>query len=448
MIKNSKDFVEEAKTWNIDPNEIQVSYDVVALYPSVPINKAITNLMEMLQKDHEDFGTRTIFNLEHIKQLIEVCLYKAYFLCDNQIHCLEDSGPIGLSLMVILAESFLQMIENKAVTIAKSLPSPVNPITHKRYVDDCHDRFKTKEISEEFLSILNEQEPRIQFTIEYENSDKELNFLDINIINAKKNKYEFKIHRKAAITNIQIKPNSCHDDKIKDGIFKGYILRAKSLCSEKYLEDEIEFIKNIFIENGYERSKLDKIIRDTEKKKTRINENKSKRYTSLPWIPGLSQKLKKVFQQADCTVSFKSPRNLESILTQKNKPVLPKNSQPGVYFITTECGKGYTGETKKQVRTRTNEHEKAVFKGNVKDDALAEHSESCGCKINWETTNTLAKETVWFKRKVREALEIRRLKTGPEEENGLNRDLGDYVTTNTWSTLFDKINTKKRNTIA
>ena len=145
VIKNSKAFVEEAKDWNIEPNEIQVSYDVVALYPSVPVKKAIENLIDMLQNDIEHFKTRTIFQLKHVKELMEVCLYKSYFLWDDQIHCLEDSGPIGLSLMVVLAESFLQMIEKKSINIAKNLPTPINPITHKRYVDDTHDRFKNKE---------------------------------------------------------------------------------------------------------------------------------------------------------------------------------------------------------------------------------------------------------------------------------------------------------------
>ena len=58
-------------------------------------------------------------------------------------------------------------------------------------------------------------------------------------------------------------------------------------------------------------------------------------------------------------------------------------------------------------------------------------------------TKTVAVEPTWYRRKVREALEIRRLKTGPEEETGINRDLGDYVTTNTWSSLFTKINRNK-----
>ena len=144
MIKNSKSFVDEAKNWVISPNEIQVSYDVVALYPSIPIKKATANLINILNEDIEDFKTRTVFDLKHIKQLIDVCLYKSYFLWNNQIHCLEDSGPIGLSLMVILAESFLQTLENTALNIARNLSPPVSPITHKRYVDDTHDRFNRR----------------------------------------------------------------------------------------------------------------------------------------------------------------------------------------------------------------------------------------------------------------------------------------------------------------
>ena len=47
-----------------------------------------------------------------------------------------------------------------------------------------------------------------------------------------------------------------------------------------------------------------------------------------------------------------------------------------------------------------------------------------------------------YKRKVREALEINRLKTLKETDKTfkvLNRDNGDYVTTNSWKPLFWKI---------
>ena len=40
-IQNSTSFVHEAKDWKIEPTEIQVSYDVVNLYPSVPLDRKI-----------------------------------------------------------------------------------------------------------------------------------------------------------------------------------------------------------------------------------------------------------------------------------------------------------------------------------------------------------------------------------------------------------------------
>ena len=39
-LQNSRTFVAEARGWQIDPEEVQVSYDVVNLYPSVPIEAA------------------------------------------------------------------------------------------------------------------------------------------------------------------------------------------------------------------------------------------------------------------------------------------------------------------------------------------------------------------------------------------------------------------------
>ena len=82
---------------------------------------------------------------------------------------------------------------------------------------------------------------------------------------------------------------------------------------------------------------------------------------------------------------------MESILTSKNKPEMPTNCQPGVYFVPTGCRKGYTGETKKQILTRNYEHEKAVFNNDQKD-AIAEHHNKCGCKIDLAKTKTVAVE--------------------------------------------------------
>ena len=47
-IQNSTSFVHGAKDWKIKPTEIQVSYDVVNLYPSVPLDRSIKAIVEFL----------------------------------------------------------------------------------------------------------------------------------------------------------------------------------------------------------------------------------------------------------------------------------------------------------------------------------------------------------------------------------------------------------------
>ena len=56
-ITNSSSFVNEAKNWLVKRNE--VSYDIINLYPSVPINKALDVLIDQLNNDKDDLMKRT-----------------------------------------------------------------------------------------------------------------------------------------------------------------------------------------------------------------------------------------------------------------------------------------------------------------------------------------------------------------------------------------------------
>ena len=141
--------------------------------------------------------------------------------------------------MIVLSESYLQHLEHKAMV--ESLTMQIQPKTFKRYVDDSHARFTSKHHANIFQEILNKHDPAIQYTIEYENDNKSLNFLDISITNTINNKYEFKVHRKNAITNIHIKPTSCIDPNIIKSVFKGFLHRAHSICSENISKKKKSF---------------------------------------------------------------------------------------------------------------------------------------------------------------------------------------------------------------
>ena len=175
-VKSSRSFVLQAQTWKIERDEMQVSYDVTNLYPSIPIDKAIDVILQQLSEDYEDLKTRTKLTLVDIQQLIELCVSECYFLWDNVIWNLLNSGPIGLSIMVVLSESYLQNLEKNTIELAL-----IAPKTFRRYVDDSHARFGSRNNANEFLNVLDSQDPQIQYTIEYENEHKELNVLGVTI---------------------------------------------------------------------------------------------------------------------------------------------------------------------------------------------------------------------------------------------------------------------------
>ncbi|XP_065678811.1 uncharacterized protein LOC136093634 [Hydra vulgaris] len=332
QLKNSQQFVEKAKSWDISSDEIQISLDVINLYPSIPLKEATEVLISILEVS-DNFKKMTKLNIKEIKTLIELCLYRPYFLWNNEIHELENSGPIGLSVMVVLAESFLQNLEKRALNIALKTNPIIDIKAFYRYVDDSHARVPNIAQANQFKTILNQQHPKIQYTIEFENDKKTINFLDLCIINNKNGKYEFRIHRKNAITNIQVKATSNHDPQILNGIFKGFVHRAFNVCSQKHIENELKFFIQVFVENGYKYSNLIKIIKEIKRKykkplvttKNIDNITSTNPTISLPWVPILSPKLRKVFRKAGYKTVFKSNSNLEAILTSRNKSKLQRN---------------------------------------------------------------------------------------------------------------------------
>ena len=184
--------------------------------------------------------------LVDIHQLIELCVSECYFLYNNLIWKLYNSDPIGLSIMVVLSECYLQRLKEKSIALSFALN--ISPKTFKRYVDDSDSRFENKQKSLQFLEILNKQDSSIQYTIEFENNQKQLNFLDITITNNGTDSYDFKIFRKPAITNVQIKSNSNMAPNVSVSVFKGFLSRAYKICSKRYIDEEIQFLMDVFTE--------------------------------------------------------------------------------------------------------------------------------------------------------------------------------------------------------
>ena len=223
-------------------------------------------------------------------------------------------------------------------------------------------------------------------------------------------------------------------------------------CSENYLDKEIDFLEKIFVENGYKREELRKMVQEVKTKRNQrdimnVNdnnrENENTQTITLPWIPGVSPKLRKVYRKVGYKVVFKSGRNISNILTARNKTKLPKNSYPGIYKIPCSCGiQPYRGETKKRISTRMNEHKLNVEKQEWGKSGIAQHSKDCHGSIEFENAETVTIIYNKFDRKVRESLEIQKYDCH-YKNGGMNPDKGQYVTTKFWIPLLKHLRTSE-----
>ena len=129
----------------------------------------------------------------------------------------------------------------------------------------------------------------------------------------------------------------------------------------------------------------------------------------------------------------------------RNKSKLLPNRFPGVYQLDCTCNALCIGETKQKVIPRTIEHQQDSLNEKWENSGATEHCLECHGQFNWISPKTLSTDQQYHKRKIRESLEIKKVKTNKRRKVS-NGDEADLVKTNTWTPLFAKLTEKETNT--
>ena len=102
----------------------------------------------------------------------------------------------------------------------------------------------------------------------------------------------------------------------------------------------------------------------------------------LPYVKGLSERICLVCGSLNTKTAFRSSRTLRSFLTHVKAPTPQEEQKCVVYRVPCECGSVYIRETGRQMRTRIEEHKKAILKADP-NNAIATHVWNTGHKIQW-----------------------------------------------------------------
>ena len=84
-VKNNMDFIQSVEGIQLKPEECMMSFDVEAVFKSVPIEPAIFIIEKHLEED-KDLHQRTAMTVKHISCLLELCFRTTYFIFQDRLY--------------------------------------------------------------------------------------------------------------------------------------------------------------------------------------------------------------------------------------------------------------------------------------------------------------------------------------------------------------------------
>ena len=133
----------------------------------------------------------------------------------------------------------------------------------------------------------------------------------------------------------------------------------------------------------------------------------------MPYIKGTSERLQRAFKSHEVTLVHKPFNSLRSQLVRVKDKTENLKKCGTVYHIHCEqCDKDYVGETARLLETRIKEHLSR------NSSAVNEHCKLTGHSVDSSKIKVLATEINTFKRRIREAIEIKLRKPSLNRDNG------------------------------
>lgn len=126
---SSQEFTQRLlETGTITEDEIMVSFDVKALFPSVPVPNAIGMIRDWMESQYNEPGWRKKAN--QYMQLVTLCMEQSFFQFRGNIYRQKTGAPMGNPLAPFISEVFMANLEN-GLQAKNQLPD-----RWWRYVDD------------------------------------------------------------------------------------------------------------------------------------------------------------------------------------------------------------------------------------------------------------------------------------------------------------------------
>ena len=235
-LKNTQHFIQQLQGKRYEPGEVTTSFDVKALFTSVPVKPAIQIVKQRSQQDNT-LPQRTCMSITQITSLLEFCLTNTYFLIQGKYYEQVQGAAMGSPISPLIVNIFMEEFEVKALS---SFPHP--PSLWLRFVDYTF-VINRAEHSQDLLHHINNQDPHIQFTVE-PTQQGSLPFLDTLVTIEPDNTFSTTVYRKPTHTDQYLHWDSNHHITAKQSVYNTLAHRAKVVSStQDKLDRELQHIR-------------------------------------------------------------------------------------------------------------------------------------------------------------------------------------------------------------
>ncbi|XP_041469960.1 uncharacterized protein LOC121419573 [Lytechinus variegatus] len=317
-VTNSKHFIDVISKTQLWPSDTLVSFDVVSLFTSVPVDQACDIIKQRLITD-SDIASRTNLTPDQIHDLLLTCLNS--FKWRNNYYKQLQGAAMSSPLSPIIANIFMEHFEHQALKTADKLPS-----LWLRYVDDTFVIWPHS--TPDLHQFLNHQQPSIKFTMETQR-DKSIPFLDVLITKTPSGFPSHQVYQKPTHTDRYLNFRSHHHPSVHQSVADTLVRRAHQLSDKAHLQHELKHVTNALTTiNHYPRRRIN-TQPSSHQPSTNITKNPSKSIATivLPYIGKTSHRLQRILHSANILVRHQSSRKLHSIL-DSHKDKHPPNKQP------------------------------------------------------------------------------------------------------------------------
>ena len=410
-LKNTQHFIQQIQGKKLQPGDSITSFDVKALFTSVPVHPAIQIVQNRLQQDNT-LPQRTAMSIPQIISLLEFCLTQTYYLFQGKYYKQTQGEAMGSPISPLIANIFMEEFEVKAL---QSSPNP--PSMWLRFVDDTFVINRT-EHSQQLIQHINNQDPHIQFTVE-PTQQGSLPFLDTLVTIQPDNTLSTSVYRKPTHTDQYLHWDSNHHITAKHSVYNTLAHRAKTVSStQDSLDQELLHIKTALQlcqfpnwalnqwEHSFKHPSHTSNNNNNNSNNPSNNQDHNNKYKAtivVPYIPKTADRFKRICKGKNIQVHFKGTNTLRTTLVNpKDKD--HKTKQTGVIYHYQcphiECSSSYIGESGRSLGDRVKEHLKAP-------SPIHLHSTTTGHPLDPNQFNIIHKEVQSQSRTIKEAMFIR-----------------------------------------